>query len=102
MPVGPDRHRFPRRVGPGEIALLPEEKRKGHKVIEIPPRKDEGGPPAIEADGRRHSADDRRRVSIRWLLGTVLTGLMRALRPDVSCTPAGTVEAITKALEART
>ena len=33
------------------IALLPEEKRKGHKAIEIPPRKQEAGPPAIEADG---------------------------------------------------
>jgi ribosome-dependent ATPase len=33
------------------IALLPEEKRKGHKAIEIPPRKHEGGTPAIEADG---------------------------------------------------
>ena len=33
------------------IALLPEEKRKGHKAIEIPPRKPEAGPPAIEADG---------------------------------------------------
>jgi len=33
------------------IALLPEEKRKGHKGIEIPPLKHEGGTPAIEADG---------------------------------------------------
>jgi ribosome-dependent ATPase len=33
------------------IALLPEEKRKGHKAVEIPPRKQEAGPPAIEADG---------------------------------------------------
>jgi len=32
--------------------------------------------------------------------GTVLTGLMRALRPEVRCAPAGTVEAITRALEA--
>jgi murein DD-endopeptidase MepM/ murein hydrolase activator NlpD len=38
-----------------------------------------GDEPAIEADGRRHSADDRRRVSIRWLMGTVLTGLSGAL-----------------------
>ena len=37
------------------IALLPEEKRKGHKAIEIPPRKQEAGPPAIEAD-RPHQA----------------------------------------------
>jgi len=40
---------------------------------------DIGDEPAIEADGRRHSADDRRRVSIRWLMGTVLTGLSGAL-----------------------
>jgi murein DD-endopeptidase MepM/ murein hydrolase activator NlpD len=40
---------------------------------------DIGDEPAIEADGRRHSADDRRRVSVRWLLGTVLTGLSGAL-----------------------
>ena len=33
------------------IALLPEEKRRGHKAIEIPPLKHEGGTPAIEAEG---------------------------------------------------
>jgi len=38
-----------------------------------------GDDPAIEADGRRHSADDRRRVSIRWLVGTVLTGFSGGL-----------------------
>lgn len=38
-----------------------------------------GTEPAIEIDGRRHSADERRRVSVRWLLGTVLTGLSGAL-----------------------
>jgi ribosome-dependent ATPase len=32
------------------IALLPEDKRKGHKALEIPPLKHEGGTPAIEAD----------------------------------------------------
>ena len=32
--------------------------------------------------------------------GTVLTGLLRALKPDARCAPAGTMEAITKALEA--
>ncbi len=42
-------------------------------------RSDIGDEPAIEADGRRHSAFDRRRVSIRWLMGTVLTGLSGAL-----------------------
>jgi murein DD-endopeptidase MepM/ murein hydrolase activator NlpD len=40
---------------------------------------DIGEDPAIEADGRRHSADDRRRVSIRWLAGTILTGFSGAL-----------------------
>jgi murein DD-endopeptidase MepM/ murein hydrolase activator NlpD len=35
--------------------------------------------PAIEVDGRRHTADDRRRVSARWLSGTVLTGFSGAL-----------------------
>lgn len=37
-----------------------------------------GDEPAIEVDGRRHTADDRRRVSVRWLTGTVLTGLSGA------------------------
>ena len=32
--------------------------------------------------------------------GTVLTGLLRALRPHARCAPAGTLEAIAKALEA--
>ena len=31
--------------------------------------------------------------------GTVLTGLLRALRPDARCSPAGTLESIRKALE---
>jgi len=38
-----------------------------------------GDEPAIEVDGRRHTPDDRRRVSARWLSGTVLTGLSGAL-----------------------
>lgn len=38
-----------------------------------------GDEPAIEVDGRRHTADDRRRVSVRWLSGTVLTGLSGAM-----------------------
>ncbi len=33
------------------IALLPEEKRRGHKAITIPPRQAPEGPPAIEAEG---------------------------------------------------
>jgi murein DD-endopeptidase MepM/ murein hydrolase activator NlpD len=36
---------------------------------------DLGMDPPIEADGERHTADDRRRVSLRWLMGTILTGL---------------------------
>lgn len=40
---------------------------------------DIGDQPAIEADGQRHSALDRRRVSMRWLSGTILTGLSGAL-----------------------
>ncbi|QGM96135.1 M23 family metallopeptidase [Methylocystis parvus] len=40
---------------------------------------DIGDDPAIEVDGRRHTADDRRRVSARWLSGTVLTGFSGAL-----------------------
>ena len=39
---------------------------------------DLGVEPPIEASGRRHAAFDRRRVSIRWLLGTVLTGVAGA------------------------
>ena len=33
----------------------------------------------IEADGARHTPDDRRHVSIRWLCGTILTGVAGAL-----------------------
>jgi murein DD-endopeptidase MepM/ murein hydrolase activator NlpD len=40
---------------------------------------DIGDQPAIQADGGRYSALDRRRVSIRWLSGAVLTGLSGAL-----------------------
>lgn len=40
---------------------------------------DQGVEPAIELDGTRHSFFDRRRVSIRWLSGTCLTGLLGAL-----------------------
>src|ERR1700731_1743404 len=37
-----------------------------------------GVDPAIEADGARHASFDRRRVSLRWLSGTLLTGLFGA------------------------
>ena len=40
---------------------------------------DLGMEPAIEADGRRHSEQDRRSISIRWLCGTILTGFAGAL-----------------------
>ena len=34
-----------------------------------------GMDPAIEADGARHASLDRRKVSLRWFTGTLLTGL---------------------------
>ncbi|MGH6812607.1 MAG: M23 family metallopeptidase [Methylocella sp.] len=37
-----------------------------------------GVDPAIEAAGSRHASFDRRRVSLRWLSGTLLTGLSGA------------------------
>jgi murein DD-endopeptidase MepM/ murein hydrolase activator NlpD len=40
---------------------------------------DIGTEPPIEADGRRHTPEDHRHVSLRWLTGTVLTGLTGAL-----------------------
>ncbi|MCW6507152.1 M23 family metallopeptidase [Hyphomicrobiales bacterium BP6-180914] len=39
---------------------------------------DLGVEPPIEASGRQHAAFDRRRVSLRWLLGTVMTGVAGA------------------------
>ena len=39
---------------------------------------DLGFEPAIESDGGRHTAHDRRNVSVRWLCGTILTGLAGA------------------------
>jgi ribosome-dependent ATPase len=33
------------------IALLPEDKRRGHRTVAIPPREKHNGPPAIEAQG---------------------------------------------------
>lgn len=39
---------------------------------------DLGHEPAIEADGLSHTEGDRRRVSLRWLSGTILTGLSGA------------------------
>ena len=33
------------------IAMLPEEKRKAHKALQIPPRVSQPGPPSIEAEG---------------------------------------------------
>ncbi len=39
---------------------------------------DLGLDPAIEADGERHTVFDRRRISLRWFAGTVLTGLSGA------------------------
>lgn len=39
---------------------------------------DLGVDPAIELDGERHTFFDHRRVSLRWLCGTILTGLAGA------------------------
>ena len=33
------------------VSLLPEEKRRGHRAVQIPPRQPLDGPPAIEAEG---------------------------------------------------
>ena len=33
------------------VSLLPEEKRRGHQAVQIPPRQPHDGPPAIEAEG---------------------------------------------------
>ncbi len=46
--------------------------RSRERRTEVP---DLGMAAPIEADGEEHSALERRRVSLRWLLGTVLTGL---------------------------
>lgn len=43
------------------------------------PRVELGDEPPIEADGGRHDELDHRRVSIRWLVGTALTGLSGAV-----------------------
>ena len=42
---------------------------RGQRAVEL------GHEPAIEADGARHSSFDRKRVSLRWFAGTILTGL---------------------------
>ena len=39
---------------------------------------DHGVEPALDVNGGRHTFFDHRRVSVRWLCGTVLTGLMGA------------------------
>ncbi|MBI3275056.1 MAG: M23 family peptidase, partial [Methylocystis sp.] len=59
--------------------ILHSDRRYGAAFIAGPDWTDIGDEPAIEADGQRHSADDRRRVSVRWLSGTILTGLSGAL-----------------------
>jgi murein DD-endopeptidase MepM/ murein hydrolase activator NlpD len=43
------------------------------------PSADIGTEPPIEADGRRHTPEDHRHISLRWLAGTVLTGLTGAM-----------------------
>jgi murein DD-endopeptidase MepM/ murein hydrolase activator NlpD len=46
--------------------------------VQWPPSCDFGLDPAIEADGPRAAAFERRRVSLRWLAGSFLTGLSGA------------------------
>jgi murein DD-endopeptidase MepM/ murein hydrolase activator NlpD len=43
-----------------------------HETIQL------GNEPALDASGRRHAMDDRRKVSTRWLAATVLAGLSGA------------------------
>ena len=48
---------------------------RGHWPARAPRAIELGHEPAIEADGARHSSFDRKRVSLRWFAGTILTGL---------------------------
>ena len=49
------------------------------RLERLPGEIDLGVEPPIEADGERHTPYDRRRVSMRWLSGTVLTGFCGGL-----------------------
>ena len=53
------------------LSLSPYANRHSHGI-------DLGVEPAIEVDGERHTFFDHRRVSVRWLCGTILTGFMGA------------------------
>jgi ribosome-dependent ATPase len=44
-------HTATRNLDAAFIALLPEEKRRGHRELHVPPRKDTGAEPVIEAEG---------------------------------------------------
>lgn len=56
---GPDEHRA--------------DERRANNTVDL------GVDPPIEADGGRHSDEDHRRVSLRWLSGTALTGVAGGL-----------------------
>ncbi len=56
----------------------------GYEAVMRPPlraisRIDLGTDPPIDADGQKHTADDRRKVSFRWLSGTIMTAIVGAL-----------------------
>lgn len=51
---------------------------EARRLEDVRARVELGVEPPIEADGLRHSALDHRRVSLRWLTGTILTGVMGA------------------------
>lgn len=54
------------------------------QAITVRPAVDLGVMEPIEIDGQRHSAGDHHRVSLRWLIGTILTGLAGALLVGLS------------------
>jgi murein DD-endopeptidase MepM/ murein hydrolase activator NlpD len=56
-----------------QASVLPSSWGRHGPIAEI------GAEPPIEADGRRHTAEDHRHISLRWLSGTILTGLTGAL-----------------------
>ena len=57
-----------------DAGVAARDSRRGARV-----RVDLGLEPPIEADGLRHTPLDHRRVSLRWLSGTILTGLLGAM-----------------------
>lgn len=54
------------------LTILAASGGRGQPVVHL------GDEPAIESDGQRHTPHDHRRVSLRWLAGTILTGFSGA------------------------